>query len=183
MSQFLDFLPILVFAGVFFATDIFYATGALMVAVALQVAFYWLAKKPISRELKLTFWASMIFGALTLLYRDEAFIQWKPTVINTILGVSLIVSQFVGKRNLVARMMGPHVELPDPEWKRLNYGWACGFFLAAGLNLLVAYNFTMEVWVTYKLVGGMGLTMSYIVITLVYLSKKGYLDQPQSQKD
>jgi intracellular septation protein len=183
MNQLLDFIPIIVFVAVFFAVDIFYATGALMIAVCVQLMAYMAMKRPISRELKLTFWASMIFGALTLVLRDETFIQWKPTVINAALGLSLIVSQFVGKRNLVARMMGPHIDLPDIEWKRLNYGWAMGFFLAAGLNLVVAYNFSMEIWVTYKLIGGMGLTLTYMIITFAYLFKKGYLDQPESQED
>ena len=48
--------------------------------------------------------------------------------------------------------------------------------LAGALNLIVAYNFSMEFWVSYKLIGGFGLTLLYIVITLVYLSKKGFLN-------
>ena len=60
MNQLLDFAPILLFVAVFFASDIFIATAALMAAVTVQVVAYWAFKKPISRELKITFWASVI---------------------------------------------------------------------------------------------------------------------------
>ena len=64
-------------------------------------------------------------------------------------------------------------------WSRLNFGWAGGFFLAGALNLVVAYNFSMEFWVSYKLIGGFALTFAYVAITLIYLNKLGYLDELQ----
>ena len=176
MQQLLDFLPILIFTVVFFASDIYWATGALMGSVTLQVVIYKLMGKPIGRELKFTFWASMAFGGLTLLLRDETFIQWKPTVVNWLLAASLIGSHFM-RTNLIRKVLGGQLTLPDPVWARLNFGWAAGFLFAGALNLVVAYNFSMEFWVTYKLVGGLGLTFSYIAITLVYLHRLGLLDQ------
>ena len=176
MQQLLDFLPILVFTGVFFATDIYWATGALMVSVTLQVALYKLLGKPVGRELKFTFWASIAFGGLTLLLRDQTFIQWKPTVVNWLLGLSLIGSHFM-RTNLIQKVLGGQLSLPDPVWVRLNFGWAAGFLLAGALNLVVAYNFSMEFWVTYKLVGGFALTFTYIALTLVYLHRLGLLAQ------
>ncbi len=176
MQQLLDFLPILVFTAVFFASDIYWATGALMASVTLQVVIYKLMGRPIGRELKFTFWASMAFGGLTLLLRDETFIQWKPTVVNLLLAASLIGSHFM-RTNLIRKVLGGQLTLPDPVWVRLNFGWAAGFLFAGALNLVVAYNFSMEFWVTYKLVGGLGLTFSYIAITLVYLHRLGLLEQ------
>ena len=176
MRQLLDFLPILIFTGVFFASDIYWATGALMVSVTLQVGLYKLLGKPVGRELKFTFWASMAFGGLTLLLRDETFIQWKPTVVNWLLAASLIGSHFM-RTNLIRKVLGGQLSLPDPVWVRLNFGWAAGFLFAGALNLVVAYNFSMEFWVTYKLVGGLGLTFTYVALTLVYLHRLGLLVQ------
>ena len=176
MQQLLDFLPILVFTVVFFASDIYWATGALMASVTLQVVIYKLMGRPIGRELKFTFWASMAFGGLTLLLRDETFIQWKPTVVNLLLAASLIGSHFM-RTNLIRKVLGGQLTLPAPVWVRLNFGWAAGFLFAGALNLVVAYNFSMEFWVTYKLVGGLGLTFSYIAITLLYLHRLGLLEQ------
>ena len=177
MNQLIDFLPVALFVAVFFATDVYWATGALMVAVALQVGIFLLLKKPLSRELKMTFWASMIFGTLTLTFHNELFIQWKPTIVNWLLAASLIGSHFIGKHNLVRRMFEGQLTLVDEVWTRLNFGWACGFVLAGILNLVVAYNFSMEFWVGYKLIGGLGLTFLYIAITILYLHRKGFLDQ------
>jgi intracellular septation protein len=181
MTQLLDFVPIAVFVGVFFATDIYWATAALMVAVTAQVGAYLLAKKPISRELHMTFWASLVFGALTLLFRNETFIQWKPTIVNWLLAASLVGSFYVGKTNLLKQLLGHQLTLVDEVWTRLNFGWALGFFFAGALNLVVAYSFSMEFWVSYKLFGGFALTFLYIVITLVYLSRKGFLQVEEAE--
>lgn len=175
MSQLLDFVPIALFVAVYFTVGIYPATAALMVGVTLQVAVYKLIKKPIGRELKLTFWASIIFGGLTLTLQDETFIQWKPTVINWALGLALVVSHFVGHENLIKKMLGSQLTLPDPVWVHLNFGWACGFILAGILNLIVAYNFSMDFWVSYKLIGGFAITLTYIAITFAYLAKLGLL--------
>ena len=175
MRQLLDFLPILIFAGVFFATDIYWATGALMLAVTMQVGVYKLLGKPVGRELQLTFWVSLVFGGLTLVLRDQTFIQWKPTVINWLFGAALLGSHFT-RNNLMEKLLGGQFELPGPVWARLSFGWSAGFFFAGALNLVVAYNFSMEIWVTYKLVGGFALTFTYIVLTLVYLHKLGLLN-------
>lgn len=176
MNQLLDLAPVLIFVVVFFTTDIYYATGALMAAVAVQVGAYLLLKKPVSRELQLTFWASLIFGGLTLAFRNETFIQWKPTIVNWLLAGSLIGSYYVGKKNLIEQLLSKQLTLVDEVWTRLNFGWALGFFIAGALNLIVAYNFSMEIWVTYKLVGGFALTFIYIIITMLYLARKGFLD-------
>ncbi|MCZ6618536.1 MAG: septation protein IspZ [Gammaproteobacteria bacterium] len=183
MNQFLDFVPILLFVIVFFMSDIYSATAALMIAVTLQLIIYWALKKPVSRELKLTFWVCLIFGGLTLFFRNELFIQWKPTIVNGLLAISLVASHFFGKSNLIKKVLGKQISLPDEVWTRINLGWAGGFSLAAALNLVVAYNFSMEVWVTYKLIGGFALTFAYVAITLIYLNSKGYLESKEQGLD
>lgn len=180
MTQLFDFIPVALFVIVFFLTDIFYATAALMAAVAAQLVIYLAVKKPISRELKITFWASLIFGGLTLAFRNETFIQWKPTIVNWILAAGLVGSHFFGERNAMQRMLGKQLTLHDQVWTRLNFGWAIGFFFAGALNLVVAYNFSMEFWVSYKLIGGFGLTFLYIALTIGYLASKGYLTELES---
>lgn len=182
MQQLLNFLPIAVFVGVFFAADIYLATAALMAAVTLQIALVKVMGRPIGRELVLTFWASILFGGLTLFLRDETFIQWKPTVVNWLLAASLIGAHFMG-RNLIEKLLGGQLNLPEAVWTRLSFGWAAGFFLAGALNLVVAYGFSMEFWVTYKLVGGFGLTFAYIALTIYYLHRQGLLVPPVAERD
>ncbi|MEQ8485419.1 MAG: inner membrane-spanning protein YciB [Pseudomonadales bacterium] len=178
MTQLLDFIPVAVFVAVYFSVDIYWATAALMAAVTVQVLAYLALRRPLSRELHMTFWASMIFGALTLFFRNELFIQWKPTIVNWLLAASLIGSHYLAGTNLLKQLLGKQLSLLDQVWARLNIGWACGFFFAGVLNLVVAYNFSMEFWVSYKLIGGFALTFLYIMITMIYLSRAGYLEMP-----
>ena len=178
MSQLLDFVPVAVFVIVFFLTDIFYATAALMVGVTIQVLVYLALKRPVSRELKITFWASILFGGLTLAFRNETFILWKPTIVNWLLAGILVGSHFFSRKTALQHMLGKQMTLHDQVWIRLNFGWAAGFFLAGTLNLFVAYNFSLDFWVSYKLIGGFALTFLYILITVGYLAAKGYLQEP-----
>lgn len=178
MNQLLDFVPVAVFVIVFFLSDIFFATAALMIGVTAQVLIYLALKKPVSRELKITFGASMIFGGLTLIFRNETFILWKPTIVNWLLSLILIGSHFFASRNALQHMLGKQMELHADVWTRLNFGWAFGFFFAGALNLVVAYNFSLEFWVSYKLIGGFVITFIYILATVGYLAAKGYLKEP-----
>ena len=83
MQQFIDYIAILAFMAVYFISrDIFLATAVLMGGVTLQIVIYWLMKKPIGNELKITFWASMVLGGMTLFFQDETFILWKPSLVN-----------------------------------------------------------------------------------------------------
>jgi len=172
--QLLEFVPILVFVVTYYFSDIFWATGALMAAVSIQIGVIALARKPISTQLKMTFWLTLGFGSLTLAFQDKTFIQWKPTIINWLLCAALIGSQFLGT-NLIERLLGKQMTLPTHAWRRLNGGWALGFFIAGVLNLIVAYNFSEAFWVNYKLIGGFAITLIYVLITLAYLAYGGHL--------
>ena len=181
--QLVEFLPILVFVAVYYAFDIFYATAALMIAVTAQVVALWLMKRPISGQTKVTFWLSLVFGGLTLLLHDKTFIQWKPTVLNWAMAAALLGSHFAS-RTLPERMLGNQLTLPAAVWSRLNLGWAFGFFVAGALNLYVARNYSEAFWVNYKLIGGFGITLLYMVISIGYLVIGGHLrEAPQNPPD
>ncbi len=173
--QLVEFVPILVFVAVYYALGIYYATAALMVAVTVQVAVLWFSKRPISGQMKFTFWLSLVFGGLTLLLHDKTFIQWKPTIVNWAMAGALVGSHFFAKRNLIERMLGNQLSLPSGVWSRLNFGWAVGFFIAGALNLYVARNYSEAFWVNYKLIGGVAITLIYVLITAAYLGFNGYL--------
>lgn len=174
--QLVEFLPILVFVAAYYAFGIYYATAALMIAATLEVAFLWLTKRPIAPMLKFTMWLSLIFGSLTLLLHDKTFIQWKPTVLNWAMAGVLVGSHLAG-RNLPERMLGSQLTLPSGVWSRLNYGWAFGFFVAGALNLYVARNFSEAFWVNYKLIGGFGITLLYVLVSFGYLFLGGHLSE------
>ncbi len=178
MQQLLDYLAIIAFAIVYFTTkDIFLATGVLMVGVTLQVIAYKILRKPIGNELKITFWVSMVMGGLTLLFRDEAFIQWKPSIISWAIASALVGGHWFAKIFLLKKVLGQALALPDEKWKVLTYGWAFAFTFSGVLNLWVVNNFSMDTWVTFKLFGQMGINFFYIIVMMVYLVASGALGE------
>jgi len=180
MKQFVDFLPIALFVAVFFFftdKDIYISTAVLMAAVLFQVGFSYLKFKQVDKQTQVVFWVVMLFGGATLLFQNQVFIQWKTTIVNWLFALALLGSHFIGDRNLIEKMLGSQLDLPSNVWRNLNTGWIFAFFLAGALNLVVAYNFSLEFWVTYKLVGGFCLTALYITVTIVYLILGGYLKE------
>ena len=119
----------------------------------------------------------MILGGMTLILRDETFIQWKPTIVNWLLAVSLIGAHLVARVYLIKRMLGQVMVLPDHAWFTLTYGWAVGFLSAGAINLWVAYNFSMDTWVTFKFVGLLALNVVFLICTFAYLYAKGLLSE------
>jgi intracellular septation protein len=66
-------------------------------------------------------------------------------------------------------------------WARLNAAWVA-FFLAMGiLNLYVAYNFSEEVWVNFKLFGFLGLTLVFMLGQGFYLSRHLQTEEPSTE--
>ncbi len=177
MQQFIDFLPIAVFAGVYFISgDIYLATTVLMVATVLQVALTWLLKRKVGGQLWLVLGISLVFGGLTLALHDKQFLFWKPTIINWLFAGMIGGGLMLG-RNPLRSLLGGQLQLPDHAWHVLSIGWGIGFFVEGALNLVVAYQFSEAFWVGYKLWGGLALTALFVLLTVVYLLRGGYLQE------
>lgn len=178
MRQIVEFIPVALFVAVYFSTrDIYLATALLMAGVVAQVAFEYWQDKEISKRTRMIFWVAIIAGGATLAFQNDVFIKWKPTIVNWLFCVALLASQHLGAENLLKKMLGGHLALPDRVWRNLNYGWSAGFFLAGALNLVVAYLFSTDFWVTYKLVGGFAITLFYMLVTITYLVRGGYIKE------
>ena len=169
MKQLIDFLPVAAFFGVYLVADIYYATVALMIAAALQVGFFKLRGWRVTRPMWLVFWGAILFGTMTLVFRNALFIQWRPSVVNWIIALGLVGSRFIGTGDYVQRAFGKVMVLPDRAWRTLTWGWAALFATSGGLNLYVVYHFTEGAWVTYKFASG------FVMPVLLVASSVGYL--------
>ncbi len=174
MKFLFDLFPVVLFFVAIQIWDIFVATGVAIVATFVQVGWLALNKKKIEPML----WASLaiivVFGGLTLYLRDKTFILWKPTVLYWLFGAVLAGAALLG-RNLIRALMSEQVQLPDRVWARLNWTWV-GFFAFMGLlNLYVAFNYSEKIWATFKLFGGMGLMLLFVVAQALVLSR--YADE------
>ncbi|WP_372870738.1 septation protein A [Shewanella sp.] len=170
MKQLLDFLPLLVFFGVYKFFDIYAATGALVVATLIQlIATYALFKKVEKMHL-VTFALVAVFGGATLYFHDDTFIKWKVTIVYALFAAALIIGQLIDKP-ILKSMLGQEMPVEDTIWARLTWYWVA-FFVACGLvNVYVAFSLSQETWVNFKVFGLTAATLINTVITVAYLYK------------
>ncbi|MDO9043423.1 MAG: septation protein A [Desulfocapsaceae bacterium] len=171
MKLLTDFLPILLFFIAYKMFDIYVATAVAIAATFLHVAVTWLKTRKVATMQLVTLAILVIFGGLTLYLHNEQFIKWKPTVINWIFGATFLGSQFFGEKTVVERLMSAQINLPNPIWRRLNLSWVAFFLIMGGANLYVMYNFDRDTWVNFKLFGMLGMTMVFLVIQSLFLSR------------
>ena len=182
MKLLLDFFPIILFFVAYKVWGIYAATGVAIAATVVQLA-YMRIKTGKTEPMQ---WVSLaiivVFGGATLLAHNENFIKWKPTVLYWVMGAVLLIGQLVFNKNFIRTLMGTQIQLPDPVWKNLNWGWT-GFFAVMGaLNLWVAFNFDTDTWVNFKLFGGMGLMIVFVIAQAIYLSRHVKEEEPDAAK-
>lgn len=122
----------------------------------------------------------VILGGATLLFRNELFIKWKPTVVYWLLGCVFLGSQLLSEKTLVQKMLDKSLTLPTKAWTKLNISWFSFFFFMGLLNLVIVYSFDTDTWVNFKLFGTLGLTIIFVIVQGILVSK--YLPQQSSQE-
>ena len=175
MKQLVDFFPVLAFVGVYVFTDIFVATAALMGSAVVQLAVFKWKGWPISRQMWVVIWVALVSGALTLLFQNKTFIQWKPTIVYWIMGGAIIGSRYVGRGDYIQKAMGKMLVLPEATWARLTFGWGGAMFVAGLANLGVAYGFSEQAWVAYKLISAFGIPLVLTLGSVAYLAATNQL--------
>jgi len=170
MKLLIDFFPIILFFVAFKIWGIYVATGVAIAATVAQIAYLRLRQGKIEPMQWLSLGVIVVFGGATLLAQNETFIKWKPTVLYWLMGVGLLVSQAMGKQPLKS-LMGKQLTLPEAVWRRLSLAWVAFFAGMGALNLYVAFTFSEEVWVNFKLFGGMGLMLLFVLAQGMFLSK------------
>ncbi len=171
MKFLFDLFPIFLFFIAFKFFDIYVATTVVILGTLLQVAWVWFRHRKVDTMLWLSLGLVTIFGGLTLILHDETFIKWKPTLLDWLFAITLLISARFFKRNLIRAMLEKQMELPAFLWARLNYAWVVFFAVMGALNLYVAFHFSTAIWVNFKLFGGMGLLFLFVIAQGLLLAK------------
>lgn len=66
-------------------------------------------------------------------------------------------------------------------WRRLNWAWVAFFAVMGSLNLWVAYTFSTNIWVNFKLFGSIGLMLLFTLAQGLYLSRH-LPDEPSAKE-
>ena len=165
-----DLFPIILFFVAFKFADIYTATAVAIGATIVQIVWLKLRGKHIEIMQWMSLGVIVVFGGLTLMLQDEAFIKWKPTILYWLFAAGLLVARLTG-RNLMKTFMGSQMTLPEPVWERLNQMWVLYFAVMGALNLWVAYSWSTDIWVNFKLFGTMGMTIVFVLLQGIYLSR------------
>jgi len=177
MKFLFDLFPVILFFAAYKFADIYVATGVAIAATFVQIGWVWFKHRKVDTMLWVSLGLITVFGGATLLLHNPTFIKWKPTVLYWLFAVVLLVSATLMKKNLIRKMLEEQMTLPEPLWARLNLSWVA-FFAAMGIaNLYVAFNFSEAAWVNFKLFGGMGLMIAFIVLQGLFLAK--YVEEKQ----
>jgi intracellular septation protein len=151
--------------------SIYFATLVAIVVAGITVLIHFIRHRGFNKNQTITFVLFLIFGGATLFLHDPTFIKWKPTVINLVFALIFLGSAFIGEKPLAQRFLGNAIEAPRSIWNKLNAAWIIFFVFIAVINLYIAYNFSEEIWVNFKLFGMMGLTIAFIIIQMIILSR------------
>jgi intracellular septation protein len=200
MKLFFDFLPIILFFGVFkfadlnaeaaarFATEhlgfavsggvvgvdeapVLLATLVVMVATLCQIGILLLMRRKVDTMLWVTFGLIAVLGGATIWFHNPTFIKWKPSALDWAMALALWLSQAVFGKNLLQALVGEQLVLPKAVWQRLNLAWIAFFFLMGVANLYVAYTYSTSVWATFKVFGLTGLMLLFMVAQGFYISR------------
>jgi intracellular septation protein len=179
LSLFYDLVPVVLFFIAFKFYGIYVATVVGIVVTALQVLVSTLWFRKIDKKQMITLVIFILFGGLTLYLHNPIFIKWKPTVIYWIFGAVFLGSHFIGNKTLIERLFASTLEnndnpmknIPVAVWRNLNIAWIIFFILLGGINLCVAYQFSTNAWVNFKLYGVMGSLLGFSIVQALYLTR------------
>lgn len=179
MKLLFDLFPVILFFIAFKLAGIYVATAVAIGATVAQIGWVKWRHGKVDGMLWASFGVIAVFGGATLLLHDETFIKWKPTVLYWLLSAVLLFSSLLFNKNLLRSMLQERLALPLHAWHRLNLSWSLFFAVLGFINLYVAYNYTTEQWVNFKLFGFTALMAAFILAQSVWLAK--YVDEKKEE--
>lgn len=177
MPQVLVGICSLFFIGtyLFFGFDLLLATKALVYSSAVALVILGLFFRSQTKKNQwLILGATVVFGTLTIVFGDGDFIKWRTTLVNAVIGLSLLGMFYLKKSPAQMLFEKPlEITVPQKEWLRTNIWWAAYMFFMAGLNtIIVLFVPSDDIWMTFKMVINPIMTFILTAGVLLYLSKK-----------
>ena len=197
MKAFFDLLPVICFFITFKAAGSYTAELAPIVPVAedlipivsataviiavsvIQMGLIYLKGQKPSKMAVFSTLLVVLFGGMTIAFQDPAFIQWKPTLLYWLFAAILLFGR-IGKKDYIKKVFNG-ITMPDYAWRTVENFCLIFLVLIGVINLFVAYTFSMDIWVDFKLFGLLGLTLLFTIGLGFYVAK--YAEEAQNTKD
>lgn len=176
MKIFFDLLPVILFFVAYKLFDIYVATAVAIGTTIALIIWSKLVLKSVDKALLINGAIISVLGGVTLLLHDKTYIMWKPTALYWIGALVLFISNQFFDKNLIQQMMHKVLNPPVAIWHKLNWLWILFLVVLGILNLYVAFNFTENAWVNFKLFGVTALMFIFMITQTLVL--KQYLVNP-----
>lgn len=182
MKFLFDLFPVILFFITFKFFGIYTATAVAIVATLAQIIYCKIRYGKVEKMLLVSGVIITLFGGATLFFKDPTFIQWKPTILYWLFTAGLLGAQFLFNKNPMRAMMEKQINLPNNVWAKLNLAWAALFVALGFLNLYVAFNYSQDTWVDFKLFGITGIMFVFIIGQTLLLSKHLVSDDKNTEQ-
>ena len=169
MKLLFEFFPVILFFAAYKMFDIYVATAVAIVATIVQVAYLKLSGKKVQTMTWIGLGIIVLAGGATIIFKNEMFIKWKPTVLFSAMAIAIGVAQFIFKKNPIAVIFNDQIQAPDFVWRKLSLAWMVFLLFVAVLNLYFVYYQSTDVWLYFKTFGDMALFMIFIVAQMFWL--------------
>jgi len=172
MKQLFEFFPLIVFFAVYYKSDkdLYISIAAVIIATLISLIALYVKERKISTMMLVSTVILVIFGGLSLFFKNEIFFKMKPTIINALFAIVLIISTYLNKP-ILKMMLNSSIKLQDQGWSMLNKMWTGYFIFLAVLNEIVWRNYPTDIWVNFKVFGIMGVTIAFTIVQIPLLKK------------
>jgi intracellular septation protein len=166
-----DYGGLAVFALGFILThDLIKATWWLVIGSAAALAVGFAVERRVAPMPLIAGGAALIFGALTLVFHNPAFIKAKPTVVNLLFAAGLL-GGLAMRKNPLKMLLGESLTLPDAAWRSLSVRYALFFAAMAILNLVVWKTMSDAAWVYFRFPGLLILALLFSLTQVPFMMK------------
>ena len=168
-----DFGPLLIFFTIYYKSgnNLSIAIPPLIIATIIAVTTVYFIEKKIPYVPLIGGVIISLFGGLTLYFNNPVFLYIKPTIINIIFAIVLIVGKIFFNKNFLKFFFKTAFQLDESGWDKLNYRWAFFFIFLALLNEFVWRTQPEVIWVNFKVWGILPLTFIFTALQLPMINK------------
>ncbi len=168
-----DFGPLLIFFTIYYKSgnNLSVAIPPLIIATIIAVAVIYFLEKKIPYIPLVGGVVISLFGGLTLYFNNPVFLYMKPTIINVIFAITLIVGKTFFNKNFLEFFFKTAFQFDELGWNKLNNRWAYFFIFLAILNELVWRTQPETTWVNFKVWGILPLTFIFTVLQMPMIKR------------
>ena len=168
-----DFGPLLIFFTIYYKSgnNLTVAIPPLIIATLIAVIIMYFVEKKIPYVPLIGGIVISLFGGLTLYFNNPIFLYMKPTIVNIIFAIILIISKIFFNKNFLKFFLQTAFQLDEIGWNKLNFRWAYFFIFLAILNEIVWRTQPETTWVNFKVWGMLPITFIFTGLQLPLINR------------